>query len=93
MITIRRKYPVLTYGSFRPILEEDPSIFAYYREDEEYEMLVALNFSPNKNTMALESKIAKRELIRIVSNYRHSPDVEEGQLSLEPWEGIMYKIN
>lgn len=92
MITIRKTYPVLVYGNFRCINENDPSIFAYYRQDEEYHMLIILNFSSEEQPFVLEQEIAKAELIRIVSNYRQSNEVEGGSIVLQPWEGIMYKI-
>lgn len=92
MITIRKTYPVLVYGDFEIINEDDASIFAYYRQDEEYHMLIVLNFSSEDQSFALEQEIAKAELIRIVSNYRQSNEVENGAIVLQPWEGIMYKI-
>lgn len=91
MITIRHTYPVLTYGHYKPILEDDPSIFAYYRQDEEYTLLVALNFSSEKESFELVQETSC-EFIRIVSNYRQSEQVENGRISLQPWEGAMYKI-
>lgn len=92
MITIRKTYPVLVFGNFKSINEEDPSIFAYYRQDEEYHMLIILNFSSADRTFELEKEVAQAELIRIVSNYRQSNEVENGSIVLQPWEGIMYKI-
>ncbi len=92
MITIRKTYPVLVYGEFKCINEDDPSIFAYYRQDEEYHMLIVLNFSSVDQPFQLEREVAKAELIRIVSNYRQSNEVENGTIVLQPWEGIMYKI-
>ncbi len=92
MITIRKTYPVLVYGEYVCISEKDPSIFAYYRQDHEYHMLVALNFSSEENTLKLSEEVSQNELIRIVSNYRQSNNVEEGGILLQPWEGIMYKI-
>lgn len=92
MITIRKTYPVLVYGDFKCINEEDPSIFAYYRQDDEYHMLIVLNFSSEDQSFQLEEEVAAAELIRIVSNYRQSNEVENGTIVLQPWEGIMYKI-
>lgn len=92
MITIRKTYPVLVYGDYACVNEEHPSIFAYYRKDEEYHMLILLNFSSHEETFELESEIATADLIRIVSNYRQSNQVENGTIALLPWEGAMYKI-
>lgn len=92
MITIRKTYPVLVYGNFTGINENDPSVFAYYRQDEEYHMLIILNFSSEEQSFILEHQIAQAELIRIVSNYRQSNEVDGGSIVLQPWEGIMYKI-
>ena len=92
MITIRKTYPVLVYGDFKCINEDDPSVFAYYRQDKEYLMLIALNFSSKDQHFVLEKEIARAELTRIVSNYPQSNAVRDGVMVLQPWEGIMYKI-
>ena len=92
MVTIRKTYPVLVYGDFKCINEDDPSVFAYYRQDKEYLMLIALNFSSKDQHFVLEKEIARAELTRIVSNYPQSNAVRDGVMVLQPWEGIMYKI-
>ena len=92
MITIRQTYPVLIYGDYQPILEEHPAIFAYYRQDESYHVLIALNYSSEEQSFHVDREIASCEFIRIVSNYRSSSPVENGRINLQPWEGVLFKI-
>ena len=93
MITIRQTYPALVYGSFEVIALEDPHVFAYYRIDEEYKLLVILNFSTQEQVFDLDQPIDPERLVRIVSNYRDSREPgPNGQMALHPWEAVLWKV-
>ncbi|MEM9326316.1 MAG: alpha-glucosidase [Bacteroidota bacterium] len=93
MVTIRQTYPALVYGDFQVIALEHPHIFAYFREDEDYRLLVVLNFSEEEQVFDLEQPIEPDKLIRIVSNYRTSREPEAGgQMTLHPWEAVLWKV-
>ncbi len=93
MITIRQTYPALVYGVFEPFAMDDPNIFAYYRQDDEYQLLVVLNFSAEEQVFDLDVAVDPERLIRIVSNYRNSREPgANGQMTLHPWEAALWKV-
>ena len=63
----------MVYGSFVPLLEDDPSVYAYRRELEGHRMTVALNWTEKTVPCALLDGVKGEELI---SNYAgHKPGV------------------
>ena len=44
LIRLRKELPVLTDGTYEPLLEEDARIFAYRRDDGKNRLLVVCNF-------------------------------------------------
>ena len=93
MIELRKKYPVLVYGSFDVFNMEDPKVFAYYRRDEEYTLLVLLNFSSDTLQYKLDRDYGNDNLLRIVSNYRGTGEIQTpGEVNLNPWEAIIFKV-
>ena len=44
LIRLRKELPVLTNGTYEPLLEEDRHLFAYRRDDGEHKLLVVCNF-------------------------------------------------
>ena len=44
LIRLRKELPVLTNGTYEPLLEEDKRLFAYRRDDGEHRLLVVCNF-------------------------------------------------
>ncbi len=93
MIVLRKTYPALVYGSFQVLDIENAHIFAYYRQDEEYKLLILLNFSSDERTFELDQLYNNDDLIRIVSNYRATGQIKEaGKVELKPWESILFKV-
>ena len=84
LIRLRKELPVLTNGTYEPLLEEDGHIFAYRRDDGENRLLVVCNFfgDPVPNPL-LEEERGGRLLL---SSY----DSEGEALSLlRPYEARM----
>ena len=92
MITIRKTYPALVYGTFECITPEDQNLFVYTRKDEEYELMVVLNFSSENQKYKMPTAFDGAVFIKIVCNYRISEEVKEGAIDLKPWEAILLKI-
>ena len=53
MIRIRKENPVLIYGTFDMIKQENDAVFAYTREYEQEKALVLLNFSGDRTSVSL----------------------------------------
>lgn len=84
LIRLRKQYPVLADGKFQMLMEENPEIFAYTRENGESRILVVCNFFGNTVPCPLKGEWDGMELL--VHNYRHIRELE----SLRPYEARMY---
>ena len=81
LIALRHAHPVIVYGLFTPLLEDDPCVWAYKREYEGQTLVVALNWTDKKAPCALMDETPGEELI---SNY---PSHQKGLL--QPYEAIV----
>lgn len=90
LILLRKNNPVLVYGTYRPLMEDDPKIFVYYRELESERFLVILNFSPEKNIFTYPLDSLDRELL--LANYRVDKKEELGKVELRPYEARIYRL-
>lgn len=86
LISLRKKYPVLIHGDYKPILEEHPSIVSYKRSYKDQEMLVVCNLSKNASTFT--EKIATNIENLILSNYPVNSELFNVQL--KPYETRVY---
>lgn len=82
LIRLRHETPVIVYGVFEPLLEEDPCIYAYRRRLEDCVLTVACNWSDQPQPCTLFDGLSGRELI---SNY---PQHEDGILA--PFEARVW---
>ncbi|AQR94910.1 alpha,alpha-phosphotrehalase [Clostridium saccharoperbutylacetonicum] len=91
LISLRKEYDVVAYGTYVPLLNENNNVFAYKREYLEESLIVINNFYETEVTVVLE--IEELESYKcIITNY------EERNLkqifSLKPFESIAFlKIN
>ncbi len=78
LIRLRHENDVIVYGEFRPLLEDDDSIYAYERVLDDTVLTVACNWTGEKVKCSLFDRIFEKELI---SNYdEHVPGM------LRPYE-------
>lgn len=87
LIRLRKKYPVYAEGEFRMLCREDENVFAYLREDEEYQLLVICNFHDGTVQNPLGEPDAGMKLL--VGNY---PEACRGAV-LRPYEAGMYLLD
>ena len=83
MISFRKKYPCLVYGSFKDLLPEHDKLFFYERIYNEEQFLIIHNFSNSCTRWKNENS----QYIKIKSNYKYSSQEE-----LSPWESRIYKL-
>ncbi len=81
LIALRHTHPVIVYGQFVPLLEDDSCVWAYRREYEGKTLTVALNWTDKKAPCTLMDETDGEELI---SNY---PTHQKGLL--QPYEAIV----
>ena len=83
MISFRKKYPCLVYGSFKDLLPEHDKLFFYERIFNQEQFLIIHNFSNSYTRWKNENS----QYVKIKSNYKSSSQEE-----LSPWESRIYKL-
>ena len=78
LIELRHEHEIIVYGRFVPLLEDDPSIYAYARELDGKKLLVACNWTKDEDPCTLFDDTNGTELI---SNYN-----EHKKGALQPYE-------
>lgn len=85
MVKLRKENPVLIYGKYTLLDENNPEVYAFTRELDGKKVLVLLNFKSNIATPATGLDIGKAKIL--VSNYKsHLPG------KLQPYEAIIYEL-
>ncbi|CEI81907.1 trehalose-6-phosphate hydrolase [Oceanobacillus oncorhynchi subsp. incaldanensis] len=94
LIQLRKDYQVITDGKYELILPKDFAIFAYIRENEDIKLLVVNNFYANEAELDLPESIhrAFTDSEIILSNYTDSPSLTSDQISLRPYESVVYYL-
>lgn len=94
LIKMRRKYPVIVYGDYVPLLKEHDQIFCYLRHLESQTLLVILNFSKNSTQAELPPEVLVAGSRRILSNY---PDMQNESIrkimEFAPYEADVYLLD
>ncbi|WFD09384.1 alpha,alpha-phosphotrehalase [Tepidibacter hydrothermalis] len=93
LIKLRKGYDVISNGKYKPIIEDDKSIFAYIREYEGNKLLVVNNFYPEEAVFELpeDIQIDKSKAKILISNYTDSSN-EIQKIDLRAYESIVYYI-
>ena len=87
LIQLRKKYSIISEGTYEPYLENHPSVFAYKRHYQNEELVVFNNFYGKETTVELENI---NEYKVLISNYKEH-DLKD-TLTLKPYETIaLYK--
>ncbi|MBP2016327.1 alpha,alpha-phosphotrehalase [Anaerococcus degeneri] len=87
LIEIRKKYKVISHGSFERLFKNDKNIYAFRRKYNNREALVINNLSKKQVKVKIEN-VAEYKVI--LSNYKDEIIIEE--LKLRPYESIvLYK--
>jgi oligo-1,6-glucosidase len=88
LIQLRHDMPVVVYGEFELLLEEDEQIFAYTRTFGGEQLLVLGNFSNDEVPIPLEDAADWNSQDLLIGNY---PVTDGGmELTLRPWETRVY---
>ncbi|WP_304438587.1 alpha-glucosidase [Caloranaerobacter sp. TR13] len=92
IIKLRKSNEVLLYGDFRLIFEDDPNIFAYFRELNKKKVLVITNFSDKDIEINLSREIRKIDNFKLlISNYEvNEANIES--IKLKPFEARVYEF-
>lgn len=80
LIELREKYDIIVYGSYEPILKEDPNIFAYIRRWKEETLLVLCNFTDQEQLISLPLEFESEEGEYLVHNYDFHGEIMKNKL-------------
>jgi oligo-1,6-glucosidase/glucan 1,6-alpha-glucosidase len=92
LIKIRKTNPIVVYGKYELILEENKEIFAYTRTLENEKLLVICNFTDNKTKFEFEEKIEFNSKELLISNYEVDVNGSINNIELRPYESRIYKL-
>lgn len=93
LIELRKKYDVIAYGSYIPLLEEHTEIFAYIRDYKNERIVVINNFYDGTPVFRLPEEF-KTTYIKskiLISNYKDSAEYGE-EIVLRPYESVVYYL-
>jgi oligo-1,6-glucosidase len=92
LIELRKGNPVVVYGRYELILEDDEEIYAFTRTLGEERLLVILNFRGNRPVFLLPDDLVFDEKALLIGNYGVEADEEIGRLVLRPYEARVYRL-
>ncbi|MDR3595330.1 alpha,alpha-phosphotrehalase [Clostridium sp.] len=87
LISLRKKYDVIAYGNYAPILEENDSVFAYKREYMDESLIVINNFYEKEVDIQLDIEDLEKYKC-IITNYEER-DLESS-FTLRAYESIAF---
>ena len=90
LIQLRKENPIVIYGSYTLLLEDDPNIFAYIRAYEGKRWLVCANFSEKVQNLQLTEKQSIN--YPIIQNYSRK-QYDLADLTLEPYETFVVDLD
>ncbi|MBP3040335.1 alpha-glucosidase [Bacillaceae bacterium Marseille-Q3522] len=92
LIRLRKELPVLVYGKYELILEDDEQIFAYTRMLEDEKMLIITNLFSEATVFTMPNDVIYKTKQLCLSNYDVPENEDIGQFTLKPYEARVYKL-
>lgn len=92
LIAMRKENPVMVYGEYIPILEDEEAIFAYIRQLDGERLLVILNFTGVPAVCNLAGQFSPSGVELLLSNYPAAVGHHLANLELRPFEARVYRI-
>jgi oligo-1,6-glucosidase len=92
LIQLRRKNPVIVYGTYDLLLETHEEIYAFTRTLEDDRLLVILNFSGNSPVFYLPENVSFSTADLLISNYNVDVNENVRQITLRPFEARVYRL-
>lgn len=85
MAALRKTFPVLSIGAYRPLEIDYEKAFIFFRESDKEKLLIVLNFSDE--VINLPNHLVPARAKRLIGNYSQSSSVT----ALRPWEAVVYQ--
>ena len=92
LVKLRKKNLTLVYGKYELLDKNNPSVYAYTREDENGKLLILLNFTKENAIADIGMDISKKTVL--LSNYkeRSRPGKQKNTVLLKPYEAKIYAL-
>jgi len=91
LIALRRKYPVVLWGTYKLLMEEHDSVYAYTRTLGDETLLVICSFSGENQTFEWEGVDGFAQKERLLGNYEETSELR-ATLRLKPYEAAVYLL-
>lgn len=93
LIALRKKYPIISQGDFKMILEESKEVFGYTREYKNQMLVVLNNFYEKETEIKIPALLLEnhKKVVTLITNYLSSDELKE-KIVLRPYESIVYYI-
>lgn len=92
LITLRKKNPIIIYGTYDLILEDHNQIYAFTRALGDERLLVQLNFTAGEPIFVLPPHITFNHKELLIANYDVNPDTAINRMTLRPFEARVYRL-
>jgi oligo-1,6-glucosidase len=92
LIQLRKRNPIIIYGSYDLILAADKEIYAFTRTYQEDRLLILLNFTLDTPVFTLPADISFLDKELLISNYPVDSTEDIHSLTLRPYEARVYRL-
>ncbi len=90
-VKMRKDNLILVYGKYTLLDRNNPNIYAYSRELNGKKILVLLNFKTTDASINIDENLSRGTTL--ICNYNNVPARTSGDISLRPYEAIVYALN
>lgn len=90
LIQLRKKYPVIVYGDYKPVAKDDPSLAAYTRSFEGETIFIIVNFSNKPKRMVYPHNLTASDVECLLDN--RSKEAASNHETLEPYGARVYRL-
>ena len=89
IVQLRKQNPVLVYGKYTLLDQENPNVYAYTRVHEGKKMLVLLNFTDKDASTKTGLNLSKSKIL--LSNYDNK-NLSGSTVTLRPYQAIIFQL-
>lgn len=92
LVRLRKENPVIVYGSYDLLLEDDRSIYAFTRTLDNERLLVICNFTGETPEFILPGALQPSRAELVIANYPVDSGEDIRRIVLRPYEARVYRI-
>ncbi|WP_179123918.1 glycoside hydrolase family 13 protein [Paraliobacillus ryukyuensis] len=92
LIQLRKENPIIVYGEYELLLEDDEQIYAYTRSWEQEKLLVVCNFTDKRPVFRLPAHIRCNQKQLMIANYLTDEEEDIHTIKLKPYEARVYLL-